>query len=29
MDEFLDIVWFKIMDIAQVVVHGMDIVLRH
>ena len=24
MDEFLDIVWFKIMDIAQVVVRGMD-----
>ena len=27
MDEFLDIVWFKIMDIAQVVVRGMDIVV--
>ena len=27
MDEFLDIIWFKIMDIAQVVVRGVDIVV--
>ena len=27
MDEFLDIVWFKIMDIVQVLVRGMDAVV--
>ena len=27
MDEFLDIVWFKIMDIVQVLIRGMDVVV--